>query len=52
MARYCDEIRPLVASRTFLTGPDLGTYEEDFAPIRDREDRRDCPDVGRDGEHL
>jgi glutamate dehydrogenase/leucine dehydrogenase len=35
MARYCAEIRPLVASRTFLTGPDLGTYEEDFAPIRD-----------------
>ena len=35
MARYCAEIRPLVASRKFLTGPDLGTHEEDFAPIRD-----------------
>src|SRR5512132_4364457 len=34
MARYCEEIRPLVASRRFLTGPDLGTYEADFAPLR------------------
>jgi glutamate dehydrogenase (NAD(P)+) len=34
MARYCDEIRPLVTSRRFLTGPDLGTYEADFAPLR------------------
>jgi glutamate dehydrogenase (NAD(P)+) len=34
MARYCEEIRPLVASRRFLTGPDLGTYESDFAPLR------------------
>jgi glutamate dehydrogenase/leucine dehydrogenase len=34
MARYCDEIHPLVASRRFLTGPDLGTYEADFAPLR------------------
>jgi glutamate dehydrogenase/leucine dehydrogenase len=35
MARYCEEIRPLVKSATFLTGPDLGTSETDFAPIRD-----------------
>lgn len=35
MARFCDDIRPLVASRAFLTGPDLGTYEGDFAPLRD-----------------
>ena len=35
MARYCDEIGPLVRSATFLTGPDLGTAEVDFAPIRD-----------------
>ena len=34
MPRFCDEIRPLVASRRFLTGPDLGTYEADFAPLR------------------
>jgi glutamate dehydrogenase (NAD(P)+) len=34
MARYCEEISPLVASRRFLTGPDLGTYEADFAPLR------------------
>jgi len=34
MARYCEEIRPLVMSRRFLTGPDLGTYEADFAPLR------------------
>jgi len=34
LARYCEEIRPLVESRRFLTGPDLGTYEADFAPLR------------------
>jgi glutamate dehydrogenase/leucine dehydrogenase len=34
MPRYCDEIRPLVEERRFLTGPDLGTYEADFAPLR------------------
>lgn len=34
MSRYCEEIRPLVRSFTFLTGPDLGTSESDFAPIR------------------
>jgi glutamate dehydrogenase/leucine dehydrogenase len=34
MTRFCEEIRPLVASRRFLTGPDLGTYEADFAPLR------------------
>ncbi|HYZ91830.1 MAG TPA: Glu/Leu/Phe/Val dehydrogenase dimerization domain-containing protein [Actinomycetota bacterium] len=36
IARYCEEVRPLVESRRFGTGPDLGTSEEDFAPIRDR----------------
>jgi glutamate dehydrogenase/leucine dehydrogenase len=35
LGRYCEEIRPLVRSFTFLTGPDLGTSEGDFAPIRD-----------------
>jgi glutamate dehydrogenase (NAD(P)+) len=34
MDRYCDEIRPLVASRRFATGPDLGTHESDFASLR------------------
>jgi glutamate dehydrogenase/leucine dehydrogenase len=34
MARYCDEIRPLVESRRFATGPDLGTYEADFVSLR------------------
>lgn len=35
MQRYCEEIKPLVTSATFLTGPDLGTSEADFAPLRD-----------------
>jgi glutamate dehydrogenase (NAD(P)+) len=34
MNRYCEEIRPLVESLKFLTGPDLGTSESDFAPLR------------------
>ena len=34
MARYCEEIRPLVEAGTLLTGPDLGTSEADFAPLR------------------
>ena len=38
MGRYCEEIRPLVASRRFLTGPDLGTFESDFAPLRGAEE--------------
>src|SRR5450755_368903 len=35
MARYCAEIRPLVDTGRFLTGPDMGTSEEDFAPLRE-----------------
>jgi glutamate dehydrogenase/leucine dehydrogenase len=35
MRRFCEEVRPLVASARFLTGPDLGTSEADFAPLRD-----------------
>jgi len=35
MARYCAEIRPLTEAG-FLTGPDMGTSEEDFAPLRER----------------
>lgn len=34
MRRYCEEIRPLVEARVFLTGADLGTSEADFAPLR------------------
>jgi glutamate dehydrogenase (NAD(P)+) len=36
MARYCAEIRPLAEAGRFLTGPDMGTYEEDFWPLRER----------------
>jgi glutamate dehydrogenase (NAD(P)+) len=36
MARYCEEIRPVAESGRFLTGPDMGTFEEDFAPLRRR----------------
>lgn len=34
MARYCAEIAPLAGRGEFLTGPDMGTFEEDFAPLR------------------
>jgi glutamate dehydrogenase (NAD(P)+) len=34
MARYCAEISPLVQSGRFLTGPDMGTFEADFASLR------------------
>jgi glutamate dehydrogenase (NAD(P)+) len=34
MARYCAEVRPMVGAGRFLTGPDMGTSEEDFAPLR------------------
>jgi glutamate dehydrogenase (NAD(P)+) len=36
MARFCSEIRPLTDSGQLLTGPDMGTAEEDFAPLRER----------------
>src|SRR6266699_2789134 len=36
MARYCAEIRPLTDGGRFLTGPDMGTSEQDFAPLRER----------------
>jgi len=35
MSRYCAEIAPLASSGRFLTGPDMGTFEEDFAPLRE-----------------
>ncbi len=34
MTRFCAEVRPLVEAGRFLTGPDMGTSEEDFAPLR------------------
>lgn len=34
MTRFCAEVRPMVAAGRFLTGPDMGTSEEDFAPLR------------------
>jgi len=37
MARFCAEVGPLVDSGRFLTGPDMGTAEEDFAPLRERQ---------------
>jgi glutamate dehydrogenase (NAD(P)+) len=42
IARYCAEIRPMVAAGRFLTGPDMGTFEDDFAPLREH---RAAPDV-------
>jgi glutamate dehydrogenase/leucine dehydrogenase len=34
LARYLAEIRPLTEQGRFLTGPDMGTSEGDFAPLR------------------
>src|ERR1700728_313886 len=36
MARVCAEIRPLSDEGRLLTRPDMGTAEEDFAPLRER----------------
>jgi len=36
MARFCTAIGPLADAGRFLTGPDMGTAEEDFAPLRAR----------------
>ena len=35
MTRFCAEVRPMVETGRFLTGPDMGTSEEDFAPLRE-----------------
>ena len=35
MAQFCAEIAPLTDSGRLLTGPDMGTAEEDFAPLRE-----------------
>jgi glutamate dehydrogenase/leucine dehydrogenase len=42
MARFCAEIAPLTDTGRLLTGPDMGTAEEDFAPLRER---RAAPDA-------
>jgi glutamate dehydrogenase (NAD(P)+) len=34
MTRFCAEVRPMVEAGRFVTGPDMGTAEEDFAPLR------------------
>src|ERR1700749_4951138 len=34
MARFCAEVRSLTDAGRFLTGPDMGTAEEDFEPLR------------------
>ncbi len=39
--RYCDEVRPLIESGTFLTATDLGTRPEDLSSL-----------PGGDGDHL
>ena len=36
MARFCAEIAPLADAGRLLTGPDMGTTEEDFAALRER----------------
>jgi glutamate dehydrogenase (NAD(P)+) len=36
MARFCAEIAPMTDAGRLLTGPDMGTTEEDFAPLRER----------------
>lgn len=35
IAAYVDEVRPLVEQRRFLTGPDIGTYHDDFVSLDD-----------------
>jgi glutamate dehydrogenase (NAD(P)+) len=34
MARFCAEIAPLSDTGKLITGPDMGTMEDDFAPLR------------------
>src|ERR1700745_2836280 len=34
MARFCAEVRSLTDAGRLLTGPDMGTAEEDFEPVR------------------
>ena len=37
LRRYCDEVRPLVEERTFLTATDLGTRPEDLSSLSSTE---------------
>src|SRR5579864_7734235 len=34
MARFCAEIAPLADTGRLVTGPDMGTTEDDFTPLR------------------
>src|SRR5438067_12124631 len=43
LKRYCEEIRPLVVERTFLTATDLGTQPDDFASLPSDEADRLMP---------
>jgi glutamate dehydrogenase (NAD(P)+) len=43
MARFCTEIAPLTDTGRLLTGPDMGTTEEDFAPLRERRSSNGTP---------
>jgi glutamate dehydrogenase (NAD(P)+) len=49
--RYCDEVRPLVEARTFLTATDLGTRPEDLASL-DSTDQRDLMHTDHHGMPL
>jgi glutamate dehydrogenase/leucine dehydrogenase len=40
MRRYCEEILPMSRSGRFLTGADLGTNYDDFAPLRNPDEPR------------
>jgi len=46
--RYCDEVRPLIEARTFLTATDLGTNPEDLSslPGNDAGDLMTTPYLG------
>lgn len=50
MARYLDEIRPMIDSGRFLPAADIGTTETDFAIGRDRAVPRPIGELQVDGE--
>jgi glutamate dehydrogenase/leucine dehydrogenase len=49
MSRYCAEIRPLTDAGRFVTGPDMGTSEGDFAPLREHQAAPEAIDAVVDG---
>jgi glutamate dehydrogenase (NAD(P)+) len=49
LQHYCDEIRPLVEERRFLTATDLGTFPEDFASLPSSSDSGDLMHEPLDG---